>query len=150
MTKPLFILNGPNLNLLGRREPEIYGRGTLADIGRACEAKAAEHGLAIDFRQSNHEGEIVEAIHEAIDGASGLIVNAGALTHTSIALRDAIAAVTAPVIEVHITNIHARESFRHRSHLTAVSTGMICGLGPQGYTLAVDAVAHMIEARPRM
>ncbi|MCF8470995.1 MAG: type II 3-dehydroquinate dehydratase [Parvibaculum sp.] len=140
-TKPVFVLNGPNLNLLGQREPEIYGSTTLADIERQVRAKAKVLGLTVECRQSNHEGELVDWIQEARDGAAGLILNAGAYSHTSIAIHDALAMLDMPVIEVHISNVHKRESFRHHSTLSSVATGVICGLGTIGYELALEAVA---------
>ncbi|PKQ09192.1 MAG: type II 3-dehydroquinate dehydratase [Alphaproteobacteria bacterium HGW-Alphaproteobacteria-12] len=140
-TRPVFVLNGPNLNLLGQREPEIYGRTTLADIEGQVRAKAKTLGLTVDCRQSNHEGELVDWIQEARDGAAGLILNAGAYSHTSIAIHDALATLDIPVIEVHISNIHKRESFRHHSTISSVATGVICGLGTIGYELALEAVA---------
>src|SRR5262249_7875108 len=122
MAKRVYVLNGPNLNLLGTREPQIYGRATLEDVEALCRAAAKRHHLALEFRQSNHEGEIVDSIHEAAAGkAAGIVINAGAYTHTSVAIRDAIAAVATPVIEVHLSNIFARESFRHHSHIAAVA-----------------------------
>lgn len=140
------VLNGPNLNLLGTREPEVYGRATLADIESACADGAAALGLGIVFRQSNHEGELVDWIQEATD-AAGLIINPGAYTHTSVAIRDALKALSCPVVEVHLSNIYAREPFRHRSYVTPVARGMICGLGPKGYELALEAVADMRDSR---
>lgn len=134
----LLILNGPNLNRLGKREPEIYGSETLADVQAKCEALAADFDATIDFHQSNHEGVLIDWLHDAADrGCDGIIFNPGAFTHTSIALRDAIAAIDVPVIEVHISNIHAREAFRHESKLAAECIGQICGLGTFGYELAM-------------
>lgn len=144
--RTVVVLNGPNLNLLGEREPEVYGRETLADVEALCAKAAAEAGLALDFRQSNHEGVLVDAIHEVRSSAAGIVINAGALTHTSIALRDALAAVSVPVIEVHISNVHAREAFRHHSYLSAVADGVIVGCGTQGYTLAIARVAALVRA----
>ncbi|MEG0473443.1 MAG: type II 3-dehydroquinate dehydratase [Solibacillus sp.] len=134
----LVILNGPNLNRLGKREPEIYGSETLADVQAKCEALAATFNATIDFHQSNHEGVLIDLLHDAADReCDGIIFNPGAFTHTSIALRDAIAAIDVPVIEVHISNIHAREAFRHESKLAAECIGQICGLGTFGYELAM-------------
>jgi 3-dehydroquinate dehydratase II len=141
----VFILNGPNLNLLGVRDPSIYGRDTLGDIEERCIARAAALGLEIDFRQTNHEGQLVDWIHEARESADGIILNAGALTHTSVALLDALSAAELPVIEVHLSNIFRRESFRHHSYVSLAANGVICGLGAQGYELALEAVAGLIE-----
>jgi 3-dehydroquinate dehydratase-2 len=149
MAKPLFVLNGPNLNLLGSREPEIYGHTTLADIEAATRARAGQVGLAVEFRQSNHEGVLVDWIQEARTAAAGVILNAGAYTHTSVALHDALKAVDVPVIEVHISNPHRREPFRHTSYISSVATGMICGVGAQGYALAVEALATLISAKTK-
>jgi len=148
MAKTAYVLNGPNLNLLGTREPEIYGRATLADVELLCRDTAKRHGLDIEFRQSNHEGDIVDWVHEAAaKGAAGIIINAGAYTHTSIALRDAIAAVSLPVIEVHISNIFARESFRHQSQIAAVAQATLCGFGVTGYALALSGLSALVTAR---
>lgn len=143
----IFILNGPNLNLLGQREPEIYGRETLAEIGQMCAESAAAAGLQSVFRQSNHEGELVTWLQEARTRAAGVILNAGAYTHTSIAILDALRAVEVPVIEVHLSNPYRRESYRRKSHVSQAATGVICGLGSHGYVLAVAALARMIAAR---
>lgn len=142
---PIFILNGPNLNMLGTREPAIYGRATLADIEKATAVRAKGHGLQTVFRQSNHEGELISWIQEARTSASGIILNAGALTHTSIAIMDALTAAEKPVIEVHLSNIFKREAFRHQSYVSLVATGVICGLGPKGYDLAIDALADLLK-----
>ncbi len=136
--KVLF-LNGPNLNLLGTREPEVYGRQTLADIEREVRARAAARGIEVDFRQSNHEGELVDWIQQARGKADVLVLNAAAYTHTSVALRDAIVAAAVPAIEIHLSNIHAREEFRHRSLVAPVCRGVICGFGAGSYLLALEA-----------
>ena len=141
----VFILNGPNLNLLGVRDPSIYGHDTLGDIEERCTARAASLGLEIDFRQTNHEGQIVDWIQEARESADGIILNAGALTHTSVAVLDALAAAELPLVEVHLSNIFRRESFRHHSFVSLAANGVICGLGAQGYELALDAMARLIE-----
>ena len=141
----VFILNGPNLNLLGVRDPSIYGRDTLGDIEERCTARAAALSLEIDFRQTNHEGQLVDWIQEARESADGIILNAGALTHTSVALLDALSAAGLPVIEVHLSNIFRRESFRHHSYVSLAANGVICGLGAQGYELALDAIASLIK-----
>jgi 3-dehydroquinate dehydratase-2 len=144
MTKPIFVLNGPNMNLLGKREPEIYGSGTLGDIQASLESLAQELGLAIDFRQSNHEGDLLDWLHEAREEASAVIVNAAAYTHSSIAIRDAVAAIEIPVVEVHLSNVHAREEFRQHSYLAPVALGAISGFGPQSYMLALRALHAII------
>ena len=141
----VYILNGPNLNLLGVRDPSVYGHDTLADIEERCLARAAALDLQIDFRQTNHEGQLVDWIQEARESADGIILNAGALTHTSVALLDALSAAELPVIEVHLSNIFRRESFRHHSYVSLAANGVICGLGAQGYELALEAVASLIR-----
>ena len=146
MILPVYVLNGPNLNLLGTREPEIYGRATLADIEKATAARAKQLGLKIVFRQSNHEGELVDWIHEALTKGSGVIINAGAYSHTSIALHDALKALDTPTIEVHLSNPKRRESFRHHSYVSEVAKGVIFGLGSIGYVLAVEAMAELLGA----
>ena len=147
MPKPIYILNGPNLNLLGQRQPEIYGRETLADVVLACEALAAELGLTLRCVQSNHEGVLVDLVQEARAQAAAIIVNAGAYTHTSVAILDALNAFDGPVIEVHISNIHKRETFRHHSHISARADGVIVGCGTEGYLLALRRVASLVGAR---
>ncbi len=140
----ILVLNGPNLNLLGVREPATYGRETLADIEEACLERAAALDLGVDFRQSNHEGQLVDWIQEARENADGIILNAGAYTHTSIAIHDALRAADVPVIEVHLSNIFKREAFRHHSHVSPVAEGVICGFGGQGYVLALEAMARLL------
>jgi 3-dehydroquinate dehydratase-2 len=142
----VFILNGPNLNLLGVREPATYGYDTLADVEQRCLARAEALDLSIDFRQTNHEGQMVDWIHEAREAADGIILNAGALTHTSVAVLDALNAAELPIIEVHLSNIFRRESFRHHSYVSLAANGGIFGLGPQGYELALEAIASLIDA----
>ena len=142
MAKPVFILNGPNLNMLGKREPGIYGGKTLAAIEADCREAGNEFGLEIDFRQTNHEGELVTWIQDAGEQASGIVINPGAYSHTSVALHDAIRAVAPlPVVEVHLSNIHAREAFRHVSMVSPAAKGVICGLGPLGYVFGLRAIA---------
>ena len=145
MTDTIFVLNGPNLNLLGTREPRIYGTQTLADIEASMQQRAKTLKLSLDVRQSNHEGVLVDWLHEAMAKASAVIVNAGAYAHSSIAMRDAVAALPIPVIEVHLTNIYAREGFRRQSLLGQVARGSIIGMGPLGYLLALDAAAHLCK-----
>ena len=141
----VFILNGPNLNLLGVREPATYGYDTLTDVEQRCLVRARALDLAIDFRQTNHEGQLVDWIQEAREAADGIILNAGALTHTSVAILDALNAADLPVIEVHLSNIFRREPFRHHSYVSFAARGVICGLGPHGYELALEALANLIE-----
>ncbi|MCP4383707.1 MAG: type II 3-dehydroquinate dehydratase [Hyphomicrobiales bacterium] len=147
MTSTIFVLNGPNLNMLGRREPGIYGGKSLEEIGEECRTAGHEAGLVVDFRQSNHEGILVDWVQEAADAAEGIIINPGAYSHTSVALHDAIRAAGRPAIEVHLSNIFSREPFRHHSHISAVAVGVICGLGPTGYILAIAALKQQIAAR---
>jgi 3-dehydroquinate dehydratase II len=148
MANTVYVLNGPNLNLLGTREPKTYGRATLADVEQLCRDAAARHRFKVEFRQSNHEGAIVDSIHEAAaKKAVGIIINAGAYTHTSIAIRDAAAAVEVPVVEVHISNVFARERFRHHSHIAPVAKASLCGFGINGYALAIDGLAALMAAR---
>jgi 3-dehydroquinate dehydratase-2 len=144
-TFPIYVLNGPNLNLLGTREPEIYGRATLADIEKAVKARAKAHGLAISFRQSNHEGELVDWIQEARTSGCGVILNAGAYTHTSVALLDACRALNHPLIEVHLSNPYKREQYRRRSFIAEAADALICGLGANGYLFAVDALVALLK-----
>lgn len=147
MTQRILVLNGPNLNLLGTRQPEVYGSVTLAMVEQACEAHGQKLGFEVSCLQSNHEGALIDAIHAAKGVHQGIIVNAGAYTHTSIALMDAVISVEIPTVEVHLSNIHARESFRHGSYLAKAALGQICGFGAQGYLLALDALAqHLKEA----
>lgn len=142
--KLVYVLNGPNLNLLGTREPEIYGHETLDDIAGMLDDRARELGMTIDLRQSNHEGHLIDWLHEARSvGAAAVILNAGALTHTSVGLYDAIKAIELPVIEVHLSNPHAREAFRHHSYVTPVAKGVIAGFGPRSYLLALEAAATL-------
>ncbi|MGV3575093.1 MAG: type II 3-dehydroquinate dehydratase [Devosia sp.] len=144
MAKHVLVLNGPNLNMLGKREPGIYGAQTLADVEVICRAAGDEFGLSIDFRQSNHEGELVTWIQEALGTADGILINPGAYSHTSVAIYDAFKAVSLPVAEVHISNIHQREAFRHHSYVSAVAFGVICGFGTLGYRLALEAMAQKL------
>lgn len=149
MAKPVFVLNGPNLNMLGLREPAVYGHESLADVEKRARARAKSVGLAIEFRQSNSEGELVTWIQEARDAASGIILNAGAYSHTSIAILDALQAAELPVIEVHLSNLFRREDFRQHSYVTLAAKGLICGLGPKGYELALEAMAELLAAGNR-
>lgn len=140
----VLVLNGPNLNMLGVREPEIYGNGTLADIEKTCQEYAAKVGLTVDFRQSNIEGELVTWIQDARESADAIVINAGAFSHTSVALLDALTIFEKPVIELHLSNVYAREAFRHRSYISSAANGIICGFGASGYTLALDAVNRLL------
>lgn len=144
----LYILNGPNLNLLGSREPEIYGRATLDDIGKALDVHAKKAGQTIEFRQSNHEGVLVDWIQEARAKGKGLIVNPGAYTHTSIAIHDALKTLSIPKIELHLSNVHAREAFRRHSYVSPAVDAVICGLGAAGYLTALDALIRLIDKKP--
>lgn len=143
MTRRIAILNGPNLNLLGLREPEIYGADTLADIEARCRDLAERRGVALDFRQSNHEGQLVDWIHAARDTAHAVVINAGAYTHTSVAILDALRAYDGPVIELHLSNTHRREDFRHRSYIALRADGVIMGFGAPGYLMALNAAADL-------
>lgn len=145
MSDLVFVLNGPNLNLLGSREPRIYGTQTLAEIGEMLEQRARGHKLKLDIRQSNHEGVLVDWLQEAMARAAAVVISPGAYAHSSIALRDAVASLAIPVIEVHLTNIYAREGFRRQSLIGQVARGSILGLGPLGYLLALDAAAHLCK-----
>lgn len=145
--KPVFVINGPNLNMLGLREPDVYGHETLAGLEERCRTRAKALGLDISFRQSNLEGEIVTWIQEARNAASGLILNAGAYTHTSVAIHDALRIAELPLIEVHLTNIYKREPFRHHSYVSSVANGVLCGLGGHGYELALDAIHKILTVK---
>jgi 3-dehydroquinate dehydratase-2 len=141
----ILVINGPNLNMLGVREPAIYGRATLGDVEKLCRRHARPLGLALDFRQSNHEGELVTWIQESRKEHAGIIINAGAYTHTSIAILDALQTAELPVIEVHLSNIFRREEFRHHSYVSLAARAVICGLGPAGYRLALEAMAEILQ-----
>jgi 3-dehydroquinate dehydratase II len=148
MANTIYVLNGPNLNLLGTREPDLYGTATLADVEKLCRTTAQRFGFAVEFRQSNHEGEIVDWIQQArADNAAGLILNPAGYTTTSIAILDALYTLTAPVIEIHITNIHARESFRQHSYVSLAARAVVCGFGIEGYALAIAGLASLIGAK---
>jgi 3-dehydroquinate dehydratase-2 len=144
-SRTITILNGPNLNLLGQRQPEIYGATTLADIEHMCRQKAASFGYNVDFQQSNHEGALVEFIHAARQTAAGIIINPAAYTHTSVAILDALLASDLPVIEVHLSNIHKREHFRQHSYVSSMAHGVICGFGAFGYSMAIDAMHQILH-----
>lgn len=145
MAETIYILNGPNLNLLGQREPELYGSDSLDTIEARCEALVREHGFSLKFLQSNHEGELIDWVQEARQSACGVIINAGAYTHSSIALHDALVMLTQPVLELHLTNIHRREAFRHQSFISPVARGVICGFGALGYELSVQALLRWVK-----
>ncbi len=145
MAKPILVLNGPNLNLLGTREPDIYGHETLADVETLARERAQSHGHVVDFRQTNHEGDLVTWIQEARDHAAALIINPAGYTHTSVAVHDALKMLEIPVIELHLSNPHKREPFRHRSFVSSAATGIVAGLGPKGYGIAVDAIAALLD-----
>lgn len=147
MTKTVYVLNGPNLNLLGTREPQVYGSQTLADVEQLCATACVRHGFTLVFRQSNHEGVLVDWIHEAgrlhaTGQLAGLVLNAAAYTHTSVALLDAVKGTGVPLVELHISNVHAREAFRHHSYLSGAARAVMCGFGVQGYALAIDGLAQ--------
>jgi 3-dehydroquinate dehydratase-2 len=144
--KPVFVLNGPNLNLLGTREPDIYGRETLEDLAERCRRRAQQNGFAVDFRQSNIEGELVSWVQEAREAACGIVLNAAAYTHTSVALQDALKASGLPVIEVHLSNLYKREPFRHKSYVSPVAAGVLCGFGGFGYELAIEALVNIMKS----
>jgi 3-dehydroquinate dehydratase-2 len=145
MTRTVLVLNGPNLNMLGTREPATYGHETLADIADQCASTAAGLGFEVDFRQTNHEGELIDWIHQARGRCAGILINPAAWTHTSVALRDALVAAELPVIEVHLSNVHKREAFRHHSFVSAIAVGVICGLGSQGYSLALQHFGQLFS-----
>lgn len=148
MRRLIYVLNGPNLNLLGRRQPDIYGHETLADVERDCRTLAAELGLQLRFHQSNREYEIIDWVHEARGDAGGIVINPAAFTHTSVAILDALNAFEGLVIEVHISNVHKREAFRHHSYISGRADGVIAGFGIQGYTLALRRMARLLEGAP--
>ncbi len=146
MRRLVYVLNGPNLNLLGKRQPEIYGRETLADVEAECRGLAAELGLEIEFRQSNAEFQIIDWIHQAREAACGIVINPAAFTHTSVAILDALKTCDVPIIEVHISNVHQREPFRHHSYVSLAATAVIAGCGTQGYSLALRRIARLVDA----
>ena len=145
MKRLVYVINGPNLNLLGKRQPAIYGHETLADVEAACRRVATESKLELKFHQSNREYEIIDWIHEARETAAGIVINPAAFTHTSVAILDALNAFDGPVFEIHISNVHKREAFRHHSYVSSRADGVIAGFGTQGYTLALQRLAHLID-----
>lgn len=145
MTRTVLVLNGPNLNMLGTREPATYGHETLADISALCSRTAAGLGFEVEFRQTNHEGELIDWIHQARGRCAGILINPAAWTHTSVAIRDALVASELPVIEVHLSNVHKRDEFRHHSFVSAIAVGVICGLGSQGYSLALQHFSQLFN-----
>ncbi|GAA2869288.1 type II 3-dehydroquinate dehydratase [Streptosporangium fragile] len=145
----VLVVNGPNLNLLGRREPELYGATTLDEIETLCRTTGEEHGLLVDFRQSNHEGVLIDTVQEAGRHAHGIVINAAGYTHTSVALRDALAAAGIPIVEVHLTNIHRREAYRRTSFVSEAADAVICGAGAHGYVLALTHLSHLLENKDR-
>lgn len=146
MVDTVMVLNGPNLNLLGTREPHLYGSESLSDVETLCADTAAALGFAVDFRQSNHEGVVIDAVHQAAASCVGIVINPAGLSHTSISLLDALIAVTVPVVEVHISNIHRREPFRHTSYVSTAAAGVIVGCGIQGYAFAIQRLAQLVRA----
>jgi 3-dehydroquinate dehydratase-2 len=147
MTSTVFVLNGPNLNLLGKREPDIYGHETLADVEADCRRVGRELGLEIEFRQSNAESQLIDWIHEARERGAGIVINPAAFTHTSVALMDALKTCSCPIFEVHISNVHQREPFRHHSYVSLVATGVMAGFGTQGYRLALDRIGYLLRSK---
>ncbi|MCC6075208.1 type II 3-dehydroquinate dehydratase [Pseudomonas sp. GCM10022188] len=145
MSHLILVLNGPNLNMLGTREPATYGHETLADVEALCQRTAAEQGLEAEFRQTNHEGQLIDWIHQARGRCAGILINPGAWTHTSVAIRDALVAAELPVIEVHISNVHKREEFRHHSFVSGVAVAVLCGFGTHGYRLGLTHFAHLLN-----
>lgn len=145
MSHLILVLNGPNLNMLGTREPATYGHETLADVEALCQRTAAEQGLEVEFRQTNHEGQLIDWIHQARGRCAGILINPGAWTHTSVAIRDALVAAELPVIEVHLSNVHKREEFRHHSFVSGVAVGVLCGFGTHGYRMGLTHFAHLLN-----
>lgn len=145
MSHLILVLNGPNLNMLGTREPATYGHETLADVEALCQRTGAEQGLEVEFRQTNHEGQLIDWIHQARGRCAGILINPGAWTHTSVAIRDALVAAELPVIEVHISNVHKREEFRHHSFVSGVAVAVLCGFGTNGYRLGLTHFAHLLN-----